>query len=130
MNKAIKEFSHKVSSSHKKVGSAIALLDGSGENPLEIVKMSGLVALSITPQILASRIVGKDLNPKTVRKVLFENRETRKLRRDGTFLWTVYDSKANISYIGFGAIVPLAVAERYTKLCNLDGIGIFAGEPG
>ncbi len=55
---------------------------------------------------------GHHLAPKKVRQHLWRKRGERGLQREYFFLWSVYDQGTDTSYIGWGAYVPPAVAQR------------------
>lgn len=100
-----KKISKAVTTSHREWGASVYDVKGK-------VFTDGY-CVNLTPEEDQLVKNGPDLHPKEIRRWLWDHRNSRSLSR-GTFLvWTSYDLDTNKSYLGIGASVPNATAERF-----------------
>ena len=59
---------------------------------------------------------GKKLQPKTVRKWLWEQRDCRVLKRQGAVLFAGYDEAEDTTLVGLGAMTSPDAAVRLTRI--------------
>lgn len=111
---AIKAYSHFVSATHNERGSSFTSL----LSPVNVFEQlfDGWEVVNVTVDDSAIRVVGSDLTPKLVRRILFDQRGRRAAQRYGAVLWTTFVPKKGVTLVGFGAIVRVEVAERFTRL--------------
>lgn len=111
---AIKAYSHFVSRVHNERGSSFTEI----LQPKDVFNQlaGGWEVVNVTGDDCAIRVVGSDLTPKLVRRILFDQRDRRAARRYGAVLWTTFVPKKGVTLVGFGAIVRVEVAERFTRL--------------
>ena len=57
---------------------------------------------------------GDDINAKDVRRLLWDNRNNRKSKRDRAFVVSRYDEDKNVSIVSLGTVTSKDVVERIT----------------
>lgn len=119
-----KGFARHFAEIHNKDGLAIQLF-GDGPGSVEEATEAGLVLVNLTSDSKAQRVMGKVLNPKDVRRTLWLARNTRKIARDGSFLWSATHPEKPLIFLGFGRFVRKSVVDRALrmglKLNTLEG---------
>ena len=72
--------------------------------------------VQITSDIHALTFEGMDINPKLVRRWLWEQRNTRAVKREGNFIWASYNAENDTTLVGLGALATSGAAVRLASI--------------
>lgn len=105
---------------HRKYGASIVTV--LGENGWVKAKTYGLRLCDATKGKGYYTQRGSRLFEKDIRRVLFEHRTDRPLRRRSGAIWTVYDKESDTSLVGLGDLVQMPVEERFRERLQLQDV--------
>ena len=71
--------------------------------------------VQITSDIHALTFEGMDINPKLVRRWLWEQ-NTRAVKREGNFIWASYNAEDDTTLVGLGALATSGAAVRLANI--------------
>ena len=72
--------------------------------------------VQITPDPHTLTFEGMKMNPKMVRRWLWEQRNTRGVQREGNFIWGAYIEEEDKTMVGLGALTSPTAAVRLAKM--------------
>jgi len=72
--------------------------------------------VQITSDVHALTFEGMDINPKLVRRWLWEQRNTRAVKREGNFIWASYNAEDDTTLVGLGALATSRAAVRLDNI--------------
>ena len=101
-----KKISTSVVEMHNTLGGALINIEGENAAGDD----SSLITTSTEEETFS--LVGNQLKPKQVRRFMWNQRNSRALKRDNVIIWSWYDEEEDTTYMGFGAKVKPVLIER------------------
>ena len=101
-----KQISKFMTEMHNELGGSIVDLQGMNATH----KNENLINTSKSDELMS--LVGKKLNPKGIRRFMWEHRKSRQLTRPNAVIWSWFDEEEDKTVVGFGAPVKPQALDR------------------